>query len=130
MTKSKSIVKTPSSTAQPDTIIHWYQRISSWIGVVGIVVGIIVIIVQLILRLYHKTIYITIREKMCSVRGKYVTDDKDTIYMVEDSFWLMFYESAEVFGRLRPGTTYRARVFGKRIPFLGLFPTIRSVAPS
>jgi len=61
-----------------------------------------------------------------STRAQTVSDTNDVVYTVDDSLILFHWTSAEVFNKIDIGKTYKIEGYGKRIPFLGLFPVIIS----
>jgi hypothetical protein len=74
---------------------------------------------------------ITIKEKSEYASGKViyntVFDTKGRIYQVANAWPLLHFRSAEVFMTLEKGKTYKARGYGVRVSFLGLFPNIIGV---
>jgi hypothetical protein len=75
---------------------------------------------------------ITIKEKSEYVSGKTiyntVFDTKGRVYQVANAWPLLHFRSAEVFMSLEKGKKYKARGYGIRVSFLGLFPNIIGVA--
>ena len=49
------------------------------------------------------------------------------VLKVQDLFWAGRFDSADVFGAIEPGHTYRFHVTGVRIEFFSVFPNVRSV---
>jgi len=133
-TKQKNTIKnskrrTLKNTDTKRKTLRWYDFIMTCVGIILIISTMMVVILQLVLRLVHHTAIIRIREKTCGTKGRFITTDDGRVYTMEDSFWLMSFKSTELFGTLQVEKTYRARIFGKRIPFFGLYPTIRTANP-
>jgi hypothetical protein len=76
---------------------------------------------------FEKTIRV---KEVNSLRGKYgtnvVADHDGTVYSVSNSFYYLFFNSAELYTQLDAEKSYKITGYGYRVPILGLFPNIIS----
>jgi len=76
----------------------------------------------------HQNRPIETKEKyMFSQHGysKYmVVDSKNMHYCVNNSFWYFKYDSLEDWNSIQPSQTLFVKMYGIRIPWLGIFPNI------
>lgn len=94
--------------------------------VVAIYLGLIAALV--LFTRFERTITVRSKEGYGSRRrGQLVTDTDDNVYAVSNQVMLLHFRSAEVFGKMEAGKTYKVSGYGVRIPFLGMFPNITSV---
>jgi hypothetical protein len=49
------------------------------------------------------------------------------VLKVQDLFWALRFDSADLFASIEPGHTYQFHVSGVRIPLFSVFPNVRSV---
>lgn len=62
--------------------------------------------------------------------SKYLVFTIDETFENTDSIWFLKFDSSDIQGRLQPGQTYRADVYGWRIPFLSIYRNIVHVRPA
>lgn len=110
----------------------WYTRGGPLLAlaVVVVVVGIGFLVAD-----YAKldTVTMTVDEKESVAQGSSgheyrVYTDKGT-FVVKDSFVRPRFNSADVYARIKPGTTYRCEKFGWRAPFFSMFENLRKCQP-
>ena len=58
-----------------------------------------------------------------------VSDSNGVIYSVSSSPLILHFTSSEVLNTLEAGNTFIISGYGKRVPFLGLYPQIVSIKP-
>lgn len=61
--------------------------------------------------------------------GNVVSDKEGKVYKVENVLWLLHFRSAELQAELKPGSTYKVKGFGIRIPALGVYPVLTDAEP-
>jgi hypothetical protein len=64
-----------------------------------------------------------------SVSSQYLIFTEDETFRNTDSFAYFKFNSSDLYGKLKIGETYGAKVFGWRIPFLGRYRNIVNVSP-
>lgn len=68
------------------------------------------------------------KERICSGGEsgtcKYLVYTDNGVYQNTDSLWYFKFNSSDIYGALDAGTTYRASVYGFRVPFLSWYKNI------
>lgn len=54
----------------------------------------------------------------------YINDNENKQYKVPTSFWYWQWDATEIWNSLEVGKTYEVKVYGWRIPVMGLYPNI------
>lgn len=86
----------------------------------------VVLVIHVCLSLFtrfERTITVKSNE---SYRTKRITDTENRVYIVANDFLQLHFTSAEVFGMMQVGKTYKVKGYGLRVPVLGMFPNITS----
>lgn len=103
----------------------------SWLAVFVPLIGVVIVLTvvfNLINALYreHDQVFtVTGKESVRSGKGgKFLVFTGVTTYEVGDTLLLWRWDSADVYGRLTVGKTYRATLQGWRIPILSMYPNI------
>ena len=82
---------------------------------------------------FVKTITISEKYNIASGAGKgliinnSVMDEKDNVYKVSNSLYMLHFTSAELMMKIEKGKTYTVKGYGWRVPFLGWYPNIVSI---
>lgn len=97
-----------------------------------VIIAIILVIIGLGFMYERGTDYwitITVDEKVYYHDEKYLVFTTDMEYENADSLWWWKFNSSELMNDFEEGQTYRAHVYGWRVPFLSMYPNIISCDP-
>lgn len=98
--------------------------------VVAIAIAVILLIIPIAERASETTVTFTVEDKAIK---RYDDDDKYLIYTdsgtyeITDSLVYWRWDSSDLYGKIKVGETYEAKVYGWRIPFLSTYKNIVSV---
>jgi len=100
-----------------------------WIFNIMIVIFLLAFIVVPVVNVSHVSEKeIRVSQLLAATHNLYKVYDTDgNVYEIQNLFFLGFYRSAELYGKMEVGSTYRIRCHGYRIPFLNYFPNITHV---
>lgn len=59
--------------------------------------------------------------------SKYIIFTEKEVFENTDSVWYLKFNSSDIYGKLNKGETYKAKVYGFRVPFLSWYRNIVSI---
>lgn len=98
--------------------------------IIAITIAIILLIIPIAERASETTVTFTVEDKAIK---KYDDDDKYLIYTdngtyeITDSLVYWRWDSSDLYGKIKVGKTYEAKVYGWRIPIFSSYKNIVSV---
>jgi hypothetical protein len=97
---------------------------------IGIIIVIIIIIINIVYSYatyFEKNIKIINIFKISSYKNNSknaILDDNNNVYLINNSILYGFFTESELYSTLNINKTYKIKGYGKRIPFIGMYPNI------
>ena len=98
--------------------------------IIAISIAIILLIIPIAERASETTVTFTVEDKAIK---RYDDDDKYLVYTdngtyeITDSLVYLRWDSSDLYGKIKVGETYKAKVYGWRIPIVSSYKNIVSV---